>query len=100
MPLMAARRAVKASEAGVSALTEALTRSVTPSTLNQHVEFEAGNFQLFGARACGEAFFGVVLLRSAQLADEIFDDVVVGQHQSVRRDERAGAAVVKRTADI
>ena len=62
---------------------------------HQHVEFQAGRFDLFRRRARNKSLFRQILLRRAHVVNDVFDDMIVRQYQPIRRNERAGSAVVE-----
>ncbi len=58
----------------------------------QHLELEVRALHLLARAARVEAVLHVIMLRGRDLGELAERDVVVGEHQAVGRDERAGAA--------
>ena len=63
--------------------------------VHEDVEFQVDALDFLGVVAGVEAVADVVVLLVADLLQRVGADVMVGHHQAVRRDERAGAAGVE-----
>ena len=90
-----ARRAFSASADVMSGLTAALTRSVTSSMLISTFSSRSTHLSSSLGVVAWKPSFTIVVLGAGQLLQGVGADVVVGHHQPVGRDERAGAAAVE-----
>ena len=59
--------------------------------LNQLIEFEIWALLFLGGRGCGKTVFLKILLRRRQLLHAFDDTMVIGHHQSLRRNKRRRA---------
>ena len=85
-------RAAAASCGVIAGVTAAVTFAVTSSMLWRTLSDMPGHLQLVGEGRRVEPVLDEVLLRRAQPLQRAEPDVVVGQHEAVRRHDRAGAA--------
>ena len=63
--------------------------------LDQLVQFQVGAFRLFGLVLRVKAGFDVIMSARRQLLHALGADMVIGESETVRGNERTGAAVVK-----